>query len=318
MAYNLLTFALLLTAVSPAAAVVRQGTSATPITPRRGIAAREFLVEYTGDLRTNVSYLQNLFARLTVQAASDFYSEVGNKGLRIEPKLDITSELFHGSSFKLDDEHNEHAAMEEIDALPIVKKVWRMRHYYPQGVAATRSKPQDLKAFPPHVMTGVDKLHAQGYTGQGRHIAILDTGVDYNLFALGNGFGPGFKVTNGYDFVGNDYDGTNTPVDSGPNPYTNCSSHGTHVAGIIGAKNSAWNITGSAPDATLSMYKVFGCDGSVQDDILIKATLAAFEERPDAISISIGGKNGWTEGRYLWFLNDQTLTVARSMDFCCR
>ena len=158
---------------------------------------------------------------------------------------------------------------------------------------------------------GVDKLHAQGLTGKGKHIAILDTGVDYLHPALGGGFGPGFKVTKGYDFVGDAYDGTNTPVDSGPDPYTNCSAHGTHVAGaylssanapvliylsgIIGANANEFNFTGVAPDATLSMYKVFGCTGSVNDDILIKATLTAFQERPDAISISIGGTSGWTE-----------------------
>jgi subtilisin family serine protease len=33
--------------------------------------------------------------------------------------------------------------------------------------------------FAPHVMTGVDKLHAEGYTGKGVTIAIIDTGVDY-------------------------------------------------------------------------------------------------------------------------------------------
>ncbi len=33
--------------------------------------------------------------------------------------------------------------------------------------------------FPPHVMCGVDKLHAQGYIGEGVSVAIVDTGVDY-------------------------------------------------------------------------------------------------------------------------------------------
>ena len=33
--------------------------------------------------------------------------------------------------------------------------------------------------YGPHVMTGVDKLHAQGYMGQGVSIAIIDSGVDY-------------------------------------------------------------------------------------------------------------------------------------------
>lgn len=35
-------------------------------------------------------------------------------------------------------------------------------------------------AYAPHVMTGVDKLRAEGYTGAGINIAIIDTGIDYN------------------------------------------------------------------------------------------------------------------------------------------
>lgn len=42
-------------------------------------------------------------------------------------------------------------------------------------------------------MTGVDKLHAQGLTGKGIKIGIIDTGTDYTNPYLGGGFGPGFK-----------------------------------------------------------------------------------------------------------------------------
>ncbi|EEB90703.1 hypothetical protein MPER_11053 [Moniliophthora perniciosa FA553] len=64
-----------------------------------------------------------------------------------------------------------------------------------------------------HVMTGVDKLHAQGITGEGIKIGVIDTGVDYMHPALGGGFGPGFKIAGGYDFVGDDYDGMITRSD---------------------------------------------------------------------------------------------------------
>jgi subtilisin family serine protease len=40
----------------------------------------------------------------------------------------------------------------------------------------------------------------------------IDTGVDYKHPFLGGGFGPGFKVAGGYDFVGDAYNGTNTAV----------------------------------------------------------------------------------------------------------
>jgi subtilisin family serine protease len=65
--------------------------------------------------------------------------------------------------------------------------------------------------FSPHVMTGVDKLHAEGLNGNGIKIAVIDTGVDYTHPALGGGFGPGFKVIGGYDFVGEEFNGIDPP-----------------------------------------------------------------------------------------------------------
>lgn len=53
-----------------------------------------------------------------------------------------------------------------------------------------------------HWSTGVDKLHAAGYTGKGATVAIVDTGTWYTHPALGGGFGPGYKVKGGLDLVG--------------------------------------------------------------------------------------------------------------------
>jgi subtilisin family serine protease len=61
-------------------------------------------------------------------------------------------------------------------------------------------------------MTGVDKLHAKGYRGEGVTIGIIDAGIDYHHPALGGGLGKGFKVIGGWDFVGDNFTGDNTPV----------------------------------------------------------------------------------------------------------
>lgn len=87
-----------------------------------------------------------------------------------------------------------------------------------------------------------------GARGAGVTVAVIDTGVDYRHPALGEGFGPGFKVVGGYDFVNLDAD----PMDD--------SGHGTHVAGIIAA-NSA-DLSGVAPDVSLISYKVLDRFGS--------------------------------------------------------
>ncbi|MBI2803874.1 MAG: S8 family serine peptidase [Planctomycetes bacterium] len=80
------------------------------------------------------------------------------------------------------------------------------------------------------------------YSGQGYSVAILDTGIDYNHPDLGGGFGAGYRVVAGYDFVNNDAD----PMDD--------NGHGTHLAGIIGSGNG--NSPGVAPNVQFIALKV--------------------------------------------------------------
>jgi subtilisin family serine protease len=123
-------------------------------------------------------------------------------------------------------------------------------------------------------------------TGTGIKVAVIDTGVYYKHPALGNGFGPGFKVNFkiclltlvfcvffypkitprptpaarflrnkntftgiklcdlqvafGWDFVGDNYGIANQTLVPDSDPIDDCTSesHGTHVAGIVGADAS--------------------------------------------------------------------------------
>ncbi|KAI0049877.1 subtilisin-like protease [Auriscalpium vulgare] len=134
-----------------------------------------------------------------------------------------------------------------------------------------------------HILTGVDKLHAQGIFGTGVKIGMW---IDYTHPALGGAIGPGHKIVGGYDFVGDDYTG-----------------HGTHVAvsvhiGILGADpDNLFNISGVAYEASLSAYRIFGCsdDGTVTDDIIVAALLLGRSEEQDILTLSLGGADGWTE-----------------------
>lgn len=144
-------------------------------------------------------------------------------------------------------------------------------------------------------MTGVDKVHAQGFDGKGIKIGVIDTGVDYNHPALGGGFGAGFKVFTGYDFVGDNYNGVNDPVPDN-DPDDNCRGHGTHVAGIIGANpGNEYKIKGVAYGAQLGAYRMFGCTGQATDDVIVKALLRAYEDGMHVLSLSLGSVAGWTE-----------------------
>lgn len=91
-------------------------------------------------------------------------------------------------------------------------------------------------------------------TGKGIKVGVIDTGVDYMHPALGGCFGENCRVAYGYDFVGDDYNGENTP-NPDDDPRDTCNGHGTHVTGIIGARDTALHFTGIAPDGiVLSKY----------------------------------------------------------------
>jgi len=83
--------------------------------------------------------------------------------------------------------------------------------------------------------------------------------------ALGGCFGLGCLVAGGYDFVGDNYNGSNTPVPDN-DPLETCFGHGTHVTGIIAAQpGNVYNITGVAYQSSIYAYRALGCNGVVQD-----------------------------------------------------
>jgi hypothetical protein len=96
-------------------------------------------------------------------------------------------------------------------------------------------------------------------TGKGIGVALIDSGINYNLAPLGGGFGAGHKVVAGFDFVDNDSD----PMDT--------DGHGTEVAGVLAANPFDFNghhYSGVAPDAKLIALRVtHGEDGAADETI---------------------------------------------------
>ncbi|KAI0128290.1 subtilase [Xylariales sp. AK1849] len=233
-------------------------------------------------------------------AASFTASSIG------ETRMTFDSSLFKGASVRLNNLETSEADAASLAALPNVKAVWPMSLYSlpPVEVVWTGSstaesvqnvrRQTDNDTFSPHVMTQVDKLRAQGIVGEGIKIGIIDTGVDYQHPALGGCFGEGCLVSYGYDLVGDNYTGFNVPVPD-DDPWDGCAGHGTHVSGIIAAQANELGFTGAAPGVTLGMFRVFGCDGSAADDVLIGAYLRAYEAGSQIITASIGGSSGWSE-----------------------
>ena len=96
-----------------------------------------------------------------------------------------------------------------------------------------------------------DQVWAQGYTGAGVIVAVVDSGVNYEHADVADHLWDGGDEFphHGYDIVNNDDD----PMDD--------KGHGTHVAGIVCGDGTSGTQTGVAPDATLMCVKTTAADG---------------------------------------------------------
>jgi len=103
-----------------------------------------------------------------------------------------------------------------------------------------------------HQQTGVNHIHQNyGFQGDGQTVVVIDSGIAWDHYALGGGFGAGYRVVGGWDFAHNDAD----PFDGGSAGF-----HGTHVAGIIGSSDA--NNRGVAAGVDLVALRVFNDNGS--------------------------------------------------------
>ncbi len=177
-----------------------------------------------------------------------------------------------------------------------------------------------------------------GWLGRGVRIGIIDDGIDYTHADFGGpgtreaytaidrtvvkpSFFPTRKVVGGYDFAGDNYDGTTgagaIPVPD-PNPLS-CGQHGSHVAGTaagFGVNDDGSTFRGNyrhlnpttlngmrigpgtAPHALLYALKVFGCRGATA--LVAKAMDWAldpngdgdFADRLDVVNLSLGADYG--------------------------
>lgn len=124
---------------------------------------------------------------------------------------------------------------------------------------------------------GADLAAQAGFAGAGIKVAVLDTGIDYNHPDLKDNY------RGGYNFV---YD-NDDPFDDSMSAYVP-TGHGTHVAGIIGARNNGTGVVGVAPEVSLYAVKVLnaGLAGDVSD--IIAGIEWAINNNVQIISMSIG------------------------------
>ncbi|KAK7973165.1 minor extracellular protease vpr [Apiospora saccharicola] len=218
--------------------------------------------------------------------------DLSNNAVKVIKSFDST--LFTGAAIELGSKDD----VASYASAPHVANIWPNRKVKLEKPVTSQSFSEDVQAveYTTHRATGVDMLHKAGVLGKGAKVGVVDTGVWYKHPALGGGFGPGFKVEGGWDFVGDvDIDSDAKQPDADPISLPEI-GHGTHVAGIVAAVSD--NFVGVAPNATLYAYKVTGNGEGSDDAALIDAFLRAEKEGMDVITASFGSSAGWADSAW--------------------
>ncbi|KAH7398048.1 peptidase S8/S53 domain-containing protein [Cadophora sp. MPI-SDFR-AT-0126] len=246
-----------------------------------GIPGR-FIVEF------KASAIEKRNAASNETIIDEFISNLATADVEAKPLVNYTSSIFNGVSIRVPND----TLTSTIENLSQVEKVYPVFEVTPPKLLDVVEDSNALPKYNPHIQTGVSKLHEEGNFGAGVIVSVIDTGVDWTHPALGGGYGPGFKIEGGYDFVGDWLD-----IEEDEDPYDEWEGHGTHVTGIIAGESERF--TGVAPKARIRVYKVVGrFIGIISTDVLISAHIKAYEDGADVISTSIGDASGWADGAW--------------------
>ena len=233
------------------------------------------------------------------RASKAVKSQLATKLDDVEVRYEYTT-VFNGLSVEADYED-----LEAIQDMPGVKDAYVSQVYQLIEPVNETKLADSVPAI------GGDIVKNTGYTGKGMVVAILDTGLDTNHEAFQ-------RDVNGAKYNKNDIQAKilNNKLHAGEisvdsvyksskipfaydysEPDTNVAggnSHGTHVAGIVGANGG--QVTGVAPDAQLMIMKIFGDDGSgAYDSDILAALDDAVMLGVDAINMSLGMTAGFSQ-----------------------
>ena len=150
----------------------------------------------------------------------------------------------------------------------------------------SRSQPPQS---PQQITWGISRVKApeawNNSTGTNVKIAVLDTGISSTQ--------PDLAVLGGINLAGK----------SKNNKWSDDNGHGTHVAGIIAARNNSIGVVGVAPDAQLYAVKVLDAYGSGYISDVIEGIDWAVQNNMDIVSMSLGTRT------YSQALNDTTVNA---------
>jgi len=137
-----------------------------------------------------------------------------------------------------------------------------------------------------------DAVHDGGTTGDGAHVAIIDTGIDSDHPDLVDNLGSGTA----YVEAGMNADGTSCSGNGNTyhEPWDDDNDHGTHCAGTVAGVDNSEGVVGVAPSVTLHAIKALGCDGmGYLSDIAAGVEYTA-DQGWDVASMSLGSSSSYS------------------------
>jgi minor extracellular serine protease Vpr len=217
-----------------------------------------------------------------------FLAAAKKAGLKFTERFEFES-LWNGLSIQI-----ERGEFYKLTRITGVRKLYPVT----QITVPEKSPGEETDLATALAMTGADVVQSElGITGKGIRVGIIDTGIDYHHPDLGGGFGPGYRVYTGYDFVGKYFnaDPSSPSYDPVPHPDNDPddeAGHGTHVSGIVGANGV---VKGVAPGVKFGAYKVFGQTGSTTADVMLAAMERAHADGMQVVNMSIGSAYQWPD-----------------------
>jgi len=210
------------------------------------VYAKEYIVFYkpgvVGAATTNKRRLKH-FPASVIELTDSQYRVLKAKGVRLEP---------NGKVHMLG--HKSAAVVKKLGDKPIL--VGNL----PWGVDAVHSRTVNLK---------------NNVWGKGKHICLVDTGVDYTHPDLAG------QVTGGSNFV-------SSPVDKTKQVYFDDNGHGTHVAGTMVGLGIPGGVIGVAPKSKVYAVKVLDKDGN-GDYAAVADGLIDCIAHAKVVNMSLGG-----------------------------
>ncbi|KAF4467611.1 alkaline elastase [Fusarium albosuccineum] len=202
---------------------------------------------------------------------SPLIGEIQSLGYDASVTQDLTSASggFQGVSIEV--ANSENVTLGQLKDVPGVVNAWPV---YAVTLDVDFDTNNAAPKWNPHVVTRVEELHKRGIKGKGQRVCVIDSGADASHPVLAG------RIAGGKNMLD---DSTNIE---------DCNGHGTFVSSVIVGQSK--DLTGVAPESEVFMYKVFGCESTTSNDIVLKGLLAADADDCDIVSLSLGVDNGYS------------------------